>query len=215
VSATVDSGVVATSAVEIPRLSMVLSAAFAANPVSDWIFDGEQDRHHPAFFAAFLRCAVATGRVEQSSDGTAVAVWIDRTRPWVLAHQRHQTPLWRVFLQVLAAMVVGTIATGLIFASVIGFTAYEQVTVLYPTQILLAMAAGMSIPVVAWMLVRGMGRRNAAEIAAAIVLPVLPFLGLVWFGVTGSAACWGYRATAVVAVLALLRSRRGSYSTAR
>jgi hypothetical protein len=108
--------------------------------------------------------------------------------------------------------VVGTIATDLIFASVIGFTAYEQVTVLYPTQILLAMAAGMSIPVVAWMLVRGMGRRNAAEIAAAIVLP---FLDLVWFGVTGSAACWGYRATAVVAVLVLPRSRRGSYSTAR
>jgi hypothetical protein len=112
-------------------------------------------------------------------------------------------------------MVVGTIATGLTFASLIGFTAYEQVTVLYPAQILLAMAAGMCIPVVAWMLVRGMGGKNAAEMAAAIVLPVLPFLGLVWFGVTGSAVCWGYRATAVVAVLVLLRSRRGSYCTAR
>lgn len=65
------------------------------------------------------------------------------------------------------------------------------------------------------MLVRGMGRRNAAEMAAAIVLPVLPFLGLVWLGVTSSAVCWGYRVTAVVAVLVLLGSRRGSYCTAR
>jgi GNAT superfamily N-acetyltransferase len=84
VSATVVSGVVAACAVEIPRLSMVLSAAFADNPVSDWIFDGDQDRHNPAFFSAFLRCAVQHGRVEQSSDGTAVAVWIDRTRPWTV-----------------------------------------------------------------------------------------------------------------------------------
>jgi hypothetical protein len=76
-------------------------------------------------------------------------------------------------------MALGTIATGTIFASVIGLKAYEQVTVRYPTQILLAMAAGMSIPVVAWMLVRGMGRTIAAEMAAAIVLPVLPFLSLV------------------------------------
>jgi hypothetical protein len=76
------------------------------------------------------------------------------------------------------------------------------------------MAAGMSIPVVAWMLYRGMGRRNAYQMAAAIVLPVLPFLGLVWSGVTTSAVCWGYRATAVVAVLVLMRYRRSRYSTA-
>jgi hypothetical protein len=127
-----------------------------------------------------------------------------------VADQRHPVPVWRLFLQVLAAMVVGTIAAGLIFASVIGFKAYAQVNVLYPWQILLAMAAGMSIAVVAWMLARRMGRRDAAEMAAAIVLPVLPFVGLAWSGVTSSAVCWGYRAAAVVAVLVLLRLRRGS-----
>jgi hypothetical protein len=132
-----------------------------------------------------------------------------------VADQRHLIPVWRLFLQVLAAMVAGTIATGLIFASIIGFKTYGQVNVLYPWQILLAMAAGMSIPAVAWMLARGMGRRNAAEMAAAIVLPVLPFVGLAWSGVTSSAVCWGYRATAVVAVLVLLRSRRGSYPAGR
>lgn len=153
-----------------------------------------------------------------SPAGPAGSAWRVRPpqdgRPGV-ADQRHLTSLWRVFLRLLAAMVAGTVATGLIFAGVIGFGAYGQVNVLYPWQILLAMEAGMSIPVVAWMLVRGMGRRNAAEMAAAIVLPVLPFLGLVWSGVTSSAVCWGYRATAVVAVLVLLRSHRGGYSTAR
>ena len=127
-----------------------------------------------------------------------------------VADQRPLIPVWRLFPQVLAAMVAGTIATGLIFASVIGFKTYGQVNVVYPWQILLAMAAGMSIAVVAWMLARGMGRRNAAEMAAAIVLPVLPFLGLAWSGVTTSAVCWGYRAAAIAAVLALVRYRRWS-----
>jgi hypothetical protein len=137
-----------------------------------------------------------------------------QARPPQAGHRRHLSPFWRHFLQTLAAMVAGTIATGIIFASVIGFSAYGQVTVHYPTQILLAMAAGMSLPVVAWMLVRGMGRRNASEIAAVIVLPVLPFLGLVWSGITSSAVCWGYRATAVPAVLVLMRYRRSTYSKA-
>jgi hypothetical protein len=109
-------------------------------------------------------------------------------------------------------MVAGTIATGLIFASVIGFSSYGQVTVRYPWQILLAIAAGMSLPVVAWTLARGMGRANASAMAAAIVLPLLPFLGLAWSGVTNSAVCWGYRAAAVATVLVLMRYRRSTYS---
>jgi hypothetical protein len=85
VSAPVDTGcpcgLVTAEPCEAPRLARVLSAAFADNPVSDWLFHGEQDRHHPAFFGAFLRWAFAGGRVEQSADGTAVAVWLDRTAP--------------------------------------------------------------------------------------------------------------------------------------
>jgi hypothetical protein len=150
--------------------------------------------------------AAAVGPAQQAGPPQA--------RPPQIGHKRHLRPFWPRFLQLLAAMVAGTIATGTIFASVIGFQAYGQVTVHYPTQILLAMAAGMSIPVVAWMLYRSMGRRNAYEMAAAIVLPVLPFLGLVWSGVTNSAQCWAYRATTVVAILVLMRYRRSTYSTA-
>ena len=46
----------------------------------------------------------------------------------------------------------------------------------------------MTIPMVAWMLFRGMGRKNAYEMAAAMVLPMIPFLCLVWFGVKGACA---------------------------
>ena len=125
--------------------------------------------------------------------------------------KRRLSPFWRHFLEMLAAMAVGMIATGAIFLSIVGLKTWDQVTVQYPTQALLAMAAGMSIPMVAWMLIRGMGRRNASEMAAAMVLPVLPFLCLVWFNVTTSAQCGAYCAATVVAMLGLMRYRRSTY----
>jgi NhaP-type Na+/H+ or K+/H+ antiporter len=112
----------------------------------------------------------------------------------------------------LAAMAVGMIATGAVFLSVVGLKTWEQVTVQYPTQALLAMAAGMTVPMVAWMLFRGMGRRNSYEMAAATVLPVVPFLFLVWFGVTKSAQCGGYCVVMIGAMLGLMLYRRDEYS---
>jgi cytochrome bd-type quinol oxidase subunit 2 len=129
-----------------------------------------------------------------------------------VGHQRHLSPFWRHFLEMLGAMVVGMIATGAIFLSIVGLKTWDQVTIQYPTQALVAMAGGMSIPMVAWMLYRGMGRRNTFEMAAAMVLPVLPFLCLVWFGVTKSAQCGGYCALTIVAMLVLMGYRRSQYS---
>ena len=137
-----------------------------------------------------------------------------QARPPQVGHKRHLSPFWRHFLEMLAAMAVGMIATGAIFLSIVGLKTWDQVTIQYPTQALLAMAAGMSIPMAAWMLVRGMGRRNAYEMAAAMVLPVLPFLCLVWFDVTKGAQCGGYCATTIVAMLVLMRYRRSTYSMA-
>jgi cytochrome bd-type quinol oxidase subunit 2 len=130
-------------------------------------------------------------------------------------HHRHLPSFWRHFLEMLAVMAVGMIATGAIFVSVVGLKSWDQVTVRYPTQALLAMAAGMAIPMAAWMPVRGMGRRNTYEMAAAMVLPVIPFLCLVWFRVTTSAQCGAYCAVTVVAMLALMFYRRDQYSAPR
>jgi cytochrome bd-type quinol oxidase subunit 2 len=114
----------------------------------------------------------------------------------------------------LAAMAVGMLATGATILSNVGLKTWDEVTIQYPTQALLAMAAGMSIPMVAWMKLRGMGRRNAYEMAAAMILPVVPFLCLVWFDVTKSAQRGGYCAATIVAMLALMHSRRSTYSMA-
>jgi hypothetical protein len=128
--------------------------------------------------------------------------------------KRHLSSFWRHFLEMLGAMAVGMIATGAIFISVTGLKTWDEVTVQYPTPALLAMAAGMSIPMAAWMLYRGMGRRNAYEMAAAMILPVIPFLCLVWFHVGKGAQCGGYCAATIVAMLALMRYRRSQYSMA-
>jgi hypothetical protein len=130
-----------------------------------------------------------------------------------VGHRRYLSPFWRHFLEMLAAMAVGMFATGAVFLSIVGLKTWDEVTVQYPTQALLAMAAGMTIPMVAWMLYRGMGRRNAYEMAAAMVLPVLPFLCLVWFHVGKGAQCGGYCAVTIVAMLALMGYRRSVYST--
>jgi hypothetical protein len=144
----------------------------------------------------------------------AQQVDLPQARPPQLGHKRHLSPFWRHFLEMLAAMAVGMIATGAIFLSIVGLKTWDQVTIQYPTQALLAMAAGMSIPMAAWMLLRGMGRRNAYEMTAAMILPVIPFLCLVWFGITKSAWCGPYCAATIVAMLALMRYRRSTYSMA-
>ena len=122
------------------------------------------------------------------------------------------SPFWRHFLQMLAAMVVGMIATGAIFLSIVGAKTWDEVTSQYPTQALLAMAAGMTVAMVAWMIYRGMGWKNSYEMAAAMVLPVIPFLCLVWFNVTDSAQCGGYCLASIAAMLGLMLYRRDEYS---
>jgi hypothetical protein len=62
------------------------------------------------------------------------------------------------------------LATGAIFLSIVGSKTWDQVTVQYPPGPA-GMAAGMTMPMVAWMIFREMGWRNALEMAAVMVLP--------------------------------------------
>ena len=112
----------------------------------------------------------------------------------------------------LGAMAVGMAATAAVFLTVVGLKTWDEVTTQYPTQALVSMAAGMTLPMAAWMLWRGMGTRNSAEMAAAMVLPVVPFLCLVWFGVTESALCGPYCGLTVLTMLGLMQFRRDEYS---
>lgn len=129
--------------------------------------------------------------------------------------KRYLSAFWRHFLEMFAAMAAGMVATCAIFLSVVGLSSWDQVTVRYPAQALLAMAVGMTVPMVAWMAYRRMGWRNSVEMTAAMALPAIPFLCLVWFEVTKSALCGAYCAVTIVAMLGLMFYRRSQYSASR
>jgi hypothetical protein len=76
----------------------------------------------------------------------------------------------------------------------------------------MVIAVGMTVPMAAWMLFRGMGRQNTSEMAAVVALPVFPFLCLVWFGITDSALCGPYCMLAIFGMLALMLRRRSFYA---
>jgi hypothetical protein len=132
-------------------------------------------------------------------------------QPSMKTHQ-HVSHFWRHFLEMLGIMVAGMIVIGAIFLAVVGLETWDEITFVYPTQALVAMAFGMTVPMVGWMLYRGMGWKNSYEMALAMVLPVVPFLCLVWFNVTESAQCGAYCAVTVFAMLALMRYRKSEYS---
>ena len=129
-----------------------------------------------------------------------------------VARKHFLSPFWRHFLQMLALMMVGMAVSGALLLTFVGLKTWEEVTTQYGTQALIMTALGMTVPMTAWMLHRGMGWKNTAEMAAVMVIPVIPFLCLVWFGVTTSAQCGAYCGVTVVAMLALMFYRRREYS---
>ena len=128
------------------------------------------------------------------------------------AGKHHVSPFWRHFFEMLAAMAVGMVVGAAVLAIVVGATSWQEITTDYGTQALLVMAVSMTAPMTAWMVRRGMGQRNVYEMAAVMVLPVVPFLCLYWFNVTESALCGAYCAVTVAAMLALMFYRRSEYS---
>jgi hypothetical protein len=112
----------------------------------------------------------------------------------------------------LGLMVAGMLVTGAVFLSIVGLQTWNEITIVYPTQALVSMAFGMTAPMAAWMLFKGMGRRNTFEMTMAMVLPVIPFLCLVWFNITASAECGLYCAATVLTMLSLMRYRISEYS---
>jgi GNAT superfamily N-acetyltransferase len=56
----------------------LLDAAFQDDPVSGWVFPGEEHRRtvHPKLMAAFTDIVLAHGRIDVTEDGTACALWM-------------------------------------------------------------------------------------------------------------------------------------------
>ena len=121
------------------------------------------------------------------------------------------SPFRHHLLEMFGVMVAGMVVAAATFLTIVGMT-WDEATIEHPLASLLVVAAGMTVPMILWMLHRGMGRRNAAEMAAAMALPVVPFLCLVWFDVTDSAPCGLYCLLSIVAMVSLVLHRRDQYS---
>lgn len=115
----------------------------------------------------------ATG-LDQRDVGTAVAV----RRRARISH------FWRHFLEMFAAMWVGMVTGVAVYVLVTGFPSYQQALLHQPVEALLVMAFSMTVPMVGWMLVRGHGWRNSAEMSAAMLVPAVPFVFLAGLHVT-------------------------------
>jgi hypothetical protein len=128
------------------------------------------------------------------------------------AHAGQRSGFWRHFAEMIAAMALGMLVGLAIFLTVVGM-AFDEALVQLPTATLIVVALSMTVPMVAWMRHRGHDWRSCSEMAATMVIPVIPFLFLVWFGVTESAQCGGYCALSVAAMLSLMFYRRSQYAS--
>jgi hypothetical protein len=69
----------------------------------------------------------------------------DQDRHGSMETHRHVSHFWRHFLEMLGIMVARMIVTGAVSLSVVGLKTWDEITVVYPTQALLAIAFGMTV----------------------------------------------------------------------
>jgi hypothetical protein len=134
----------------------------------------------------------------------------------ILTTVRHKvriSPFWRHFLEMFAAMWIGMVAGRPVILAITGLSSTDQAYSLYPWQSVLSMALSMTVPMVAWMLLRGHGRRNSTEMAAAMLVPAIPFIILCSLHVlAGGTAAGVYMVLSALAMLGLMLYRRDVYS---
>jgi hypothetical protein len=110
----------------------------------------------------------------------------------------------------LVAMAIGMFAGTAIFLTAVGMT-FDEATAKRASEILLVMAISMTVPMVAWMRLRGHRWGRCGEMAVAMIAPVVPFLLLVWSGATKTALCGLYCALTVPAMYVAMRYRVEEY----
>jgi hypothetical protein len=127
----------------------------------------------------------------------------------------------RHFGEMILAMLVGMVASvavlALIFSTLLAATirGMPRVEVLnqFAVLICLVMAVGMTAPMVAWMRFRGMAWRPTLEMAAAMVLPLVPIFALLALQVIpGARACGLYCAVMIPAMVVPMLFRLDLYT---
>jgi hypothetical protein len=119
----------------------------------------------------------------------------------------------RHLVEMMVAMWIGMPLGRVIFAAVYGSGSSAAVRH-HDIAWTLIMAFAMTAPMVGVMLYRRHSRRSAAEMAAAMIAPALPFVGLkIGHVITGSVA-GPYMCVSMVAMVALIVYRRSEYRKA-
>jgi hypothetical protein len=95
------------------------------------------------------------------------------------------SPFWLHLVEMFAAMWVGMAAGIGVYLVITGLSSYSQGPRLHPVPSVSAMAISMAVPMAAWMFFRGHRWQNSAEMAAAMIVPAIPFVILA--GCTSSA----------------------------
>lgn len=121
----------------------------------------------------------------------------------------------RHFLEMSGVMLVGMLVAAVIFMYFVNLTieriTWEEALIRYPVQSLVVVAIGMSLPMLPWMRYRGHSWRSSYEMAAAMALPVIPFICLALIDIVKGAQCGLYCASAFVAMLVVMLIRPGEY----
>ena len=117
--------------------------------------------------------------------------------------------LVEMFLAMMAGMMVGAF----LLATAVGTTVSEarrEHAVVW----VVVMAFDMTVPMVAVMLYRGHSLRSAGEMAAAMIVPVLPIVACQLSHVVSGEVGRAYMPVSMVAMIALIVYRRSEYRTA-
>ena len=119
----------------------------------------------------------------------------------------------RHLAEMMVAMWIGMPLGRVLFAALYGSASSEAV-LQHDVAWALLMAFSMTAPMVAVMLFRGHSRRSAGEMAAVMIAPVLPFVGLELSHVIAGPVAGPYMGVSMVAMIALIVYRRRDYQRA-
>lgn len=121
--------------------------------------------------------------------------------------------LVRHLVEMTVAMCIGMPLGRVIFAAIYGSASNAAVRQ-HDIAWTLLMAVAMTVPMIAVMLYRGHSRRGAAEMAAAMIAPAVPFLCLKIGHVITAPVAGPYMGASMAAMVALIFYRRREYQRA-
>jgi hypothetical protein len=129
---------------------------------------------------------------------------------WLHIHNADRFHFARHLVEMMVAMWLGMPLGRVLFAAIYGSgsnAAVRQHDIAWT----LLMAAAMTVPMVAVMRYRGHSARSAAEMAAAMIAPAVPFVVLSASHVIGGPVAGPYMGASMIAMVALIVYRRNEY----